>query len=289
MLTRFGLTEDDINSRCYRTIDLGNGLTTDLIAYDSLYFCKRYVNPNNSDHGSNVFGALLEIAPKATYYIANLTHIRDLHNVASWLYDDQNVDVINTSFGVLWEGPSDGTTWHLRENPEDFTEGALNAVNDAVENGTIWVTGAGNGSGQIMYFGPFLQQSGSRKMMFRHQLTSVSSEFNTLSTTSAHKIMIRWEDDDHEGTDLNLFRCPTSTCDSGVIVESQRIPAMSDRPIEIISVSDTVRTSYLKVCVKTHPLPDWVQLGIFNDADARFAISSKFHSILNPAESANPV
>ena len=75
-----------------------------------------------------------------------------------------------------------------------------------------------------MYFGPFIQQSGSRKMLFRHSLTGAFEEFNTLNTTGRHSIMIRWEDDDNDGTNLNLFKCPTSTCDSSMIVESERIP-----------------------------------------------------------------
>ena len=285
VLDDFGLTEDDIESRCYAEISLDDELTIERVDFDSLDYCIRQIPAGN--HGSNVLGALLEIAPAATIHIANLPDIKDFHKVAKWLYEDKNVDVINSSFGILWEGPGDGTSWHIKENPTDLTEGALNAVNDAVENATVWIAAAGNSSDKHIYSGPFLQQSGSRKMLFRNQSTGVDTDFNTLTTTSSHKIMIRWEDDDNDETNLNLFRCPTSTCENGIVTESQRITTISDHPIEMIEVEDAIRTSYLKVCVETDTVPDWVQLGIFNDADAQLSISTKFQSIVNPAESVN--
>ena len=84
VLNRFGLVEDDINSRCYRKVTFPDRGTVNHVTFDILDHCEMFVFPTIPTHGSNVLGALLVIAPKADYYIASLADIRDFHEVASW-------------------------------------------------------------------------------------------------------------------------------------------------------------------------------------------------------------
>ena len=88
-----------------------------------------------SDHGSAVTEAAFDIAPNATYYIANPASWGDLRTTAIWMASE-GVDVINHSVVWLWTGPGDGSSI-IRTSP-------LNTVHLAVANDITWVNAAGN-------------------------------------------------------------------------------------------------------------------------------------------------
>ena len=101
-------------------------------------------------HGTAVTEAAFDIAPEATYYIANPTSWGDLQSTVVWMVE-HDVDVINHSVGWLWEGPGDGTT--------PFSNGVLRSVDTAVANGITWVNAAGN-SAQDTWYGRFADSNG---------------------------------------------------------------------------------------------------------------------------------
>ena len=86
-------------------------------------------------HGTAVAEALFDIAPEATYFIANTSSPGDLARTVQWMIE-HDVDVINHSVGWGWMGPGDGTS--------PFSNSVLKAVEDAVVGGITWVNAAGN-------------------------------------------------------------------------------------------------------------------------------------------------
>ena len=98
-----------------------------------------------SIHGTAVVETLYDIAPNATYYIANLTTPGDMRKAVEWMVS-QDVDIINMSAGWTWTGPGDGTS------PLEFSP--LNTVDYAAENGILWMNSAGNDA-ETIWIGPY--------------------------------------------------------------------------------------------------------------------------------------
>ena len=65
--------------------------------------------PSVSNHGTAVAEALMEVAPDATVYLAQVYSGHDLQKAVLWLVS-QGVDIINFSAGTGWDGPGDGTS-----------------------------------------------------------------------------------------------------------------------------------------------------------------------------------
>ena len=89
----------------------------------------------DTEHGTAVAEAVVDIAPDVSLYIANTGSTGDLQSTASWMVS-QGVQVINHSVGWTWDGPGDGTS--------PFGNSTLGAVDLAVAGGAIWVNSAGN-------------------------------------------------------------------------------------------------------------------------------------------------
>ena len=82
-------------------------------------------------HGTAVAEIVHEIAPDAQLYFANIETIVEMASCVDWL-KTQDVDIVNFSVGFFASGPGDGT-------------GPVNdIVNDAKNQGILWVNSAGN-------------------------------------------------------------------------------------------------------------------------------------------------
>ena len=112
-----------VEARCYTDIDT---FTHNLADCD---------NADTSSHGTAVTEAAFDIAPEATYYIANPISYGDLAVAVAWMID-HDVDIINHSVGWIWSGPGDGTS--------PYSNSTLKTVDSAVAGGITWVNSAGN-------------------------------------------------------------------------------------------------------------------------------------------------
>ena len=82
-------------------------------------------------HGSAVTEAAFDIAPEATYYIANPVSGGDAQDTVDWMIE-HGVEVINISMHWTWSGPGDGTS--------PFVNSVVKSVDNAVANDITWVT-----------------------------------------------------------------------------------------------------------------------------------------------------
>ena len=103
-----------VEARCYTDIDT---FTHNLADCD---------NADTSSHGTAVTEAAFDIAPEATYYIANPISYGDLAVAVDWMID-HDVDAINYSLGEIWSGPGDGTS--------PYSNSSLRTVDAAVAGG----------------------------------------------------------------------------------------------------------------------------------------------------------
>ena len=95
-----------VEARCYTDIDT---FTHNLAECD---------NADTSSHGTAVTEAAFDIAPEATYYIANPISYGDLAVAVDWMID-HDVDIINHSVGWIWSGPGDGTSPYSNSTLKD--------------------------------------------------------------------------------------------------------------------------------------------------------------------------
>ena len=107
-------------------------------------------------HGTAVAEAVFDIAPKATFYIANPWSKGDLRDAVEWMISE-GVTVVNHSVGWTWDGYGDGTSPY-RSSP-------LNTIDTAVEGDILWANAAGN-SALRAWLGEFSDADGDSYMEF---------------------------------------------------------------------------------------------------------------------------
>ena len=232
-------------------------------------------------HGTAVTEALFDIAPDATYYIANPLTEGDLQTAVEWMVA-QDVDVINMSVGWSWDGPGDGTS--------PYSDSPLRAVDTAVASGIAWVNGAGN-EAQDVWFGPYEDTDGDGDHNF-----GVNIDCNTIELQMGKPvdIILRWDDNwagASRDLDLYLIR-PDANGDyffaNAFSSENEQSGRPADYPLEEVSVTDIPydMTACIVVSQYRGAPPSWMQLQSFRNQDLEFHTLSG--SINNPAESANP-
>lgn len=261
-----------VEARCYT--DVGE-FTSDLADCD---------NTETSKHGAAVTEVVFDIAPEATYYIANPISRGDLQATVDWMIA-QDVDVINMSLSWAWTGPGDGTSiWSFS---------ALRVADTAVASGIVWVNSAGNGAVDT-WFGAFsdTNQDGW------HNFTN-SDNCNTIQVDESDLYImahLRWDDNwrgASKDLDLALFR-------TFQFVSPLRIPSIlvggsdtqdgqsSDIPFEEVFYSlPSAGTYCLAVGSYDGTAPKWIQLrtsGIGHELEHHTLNGS----ISEPADSANP-
>ena len=234
------------------------------------------------NHGTASTEAAYDIAPGATYYIANPLSPSDLQSTVRWMVGE-GVEVINYSLSDLWEGPGDGTS--------PFSWSTLKSVDIAVGSGINWTNAAGNGAKQT-WFGSFVDVTGDGLHNF-----DGADQCNTFSESLAAgerlTAQLRWEGEwGGAGTnfDLYLYRS-TGVGSQAIVAHSSRDPqsgAVTHYPREeILSFIVPVTGSYcLAVKHESGPVPSWIQMQAFTGQELEHRTARG--SIRSPAESSNP-
>ena len=258
-----------VEARCYSDVDAFTFNHTD---------CE-----NENSHGTAVTEAAFDIAPEATYYIANPISFGDLSATVDWM-NDQDVDVINMSLSWVWSGPGDGTS--------PFSDSPLRAVDTAVTGGITWVNAAGSAATDT-WFGEFTDSDGDSRHNF-----AANDNCNTFVVEEGDlyiKAYLRWDDDwlgSSLDLDLALYRVFPFT---GTTLRILPILAgganiqdgeASDIPFErVFYITFFTGTYCLAVQNFSDTSPDWFQLQIWSLQDLEHYTSGG--SIVEPADSAN--
>ena len=226
-----------------------------------------------SDHGSAVTEAAFDIAPNATYYIANPASWGDLRTTAIWMASE-GVDVINHSVVWLWTGPGDGSSI-IRTSP-------LNTVHLAVANDITWVNAAGN-SATSTWSGTYSDPDGDGV----HNFTD-TDECNDVLLGADERFIaqLRWDD---------VWGAPTKDVDLWLINKDtgERVAASDSFqpefpiPFEVFVFTTEEKAVYcLSVRLYGGVEPTWIQIQSFRGQDLEY--STPAGSIGTPAESSNP-
>ena len=226
-----------------------------------------------SDHGSAVTEAAFDIAPDATYYIANPGSWGDLRTTIIWMAYE-GVDVINHSVGWLWTGPGDGSSI-IRTSP-------LNTVHLAVANDITWVNSAGNRATST-WSGAYSDPEGDGV----HNFTD-TDECNDVLLGADERFIaqLRWDDSwgaPTKDVDLWLFNKDTGER----VAASDSFQPEFPIPLEVFAFRAEEKAVYcLSVRLYDGLAPDWIQLQSFTTQDIEHYTLSG--SIGTPAESNNP-
>lgn len=227
----------------------------------------------DTDHGTAVAEALVDVAPGVQLYIANPFSALDLYETVKWMRDE-GVRVINHSVAWDWDGPGDGTS--------PFVDSPLRAVDAAVAGGVVFVAAAGNHHGRT-WFGPFVDANANGFAEFG------GGEVNYIDAPafSIIRLQLRWQDSWlAASTDLDL-----GLYDS----QDRRVSRSADyqtglpghRPFEALTYFTlTGGRFYIRVHRFSGSGPAWLQLQDFTMNP--LGVASAGYSIANPAESANP-
>ena len=267
---------------------MGTELPTTVVA--RCYTDIRVFTSNRADcevgeekHGTAVTEAAFDIAPQATYYIANPLTPGDLATAVDWMIA-HDVDVINYSVRWLWDGPGDGTT--------PFSDSPLRAVDTAVAAGITWVNAAGN-EAQATWYGDFADTDGDGFHNFDGDLEC--NELEVESLFSVITAQLRWNDSWGGATrdvDLQLYEVLSSgvleRVDSFLLIggEDYQTGGSGHVPLEILEYFFVpVGTYCLAVRSITGAAPNWIQLQLWSEQELLHHTSGG--SIGNPAESAN--
>jgi subtilisin family serine protease len=128
-------------------------------------------------HGTAVAEVVHEVAPAAELYLVNFNTDVELGMCVDWL-KRQGVHVINFSVGFIGSGPGDGS-------------GPINEIAaGAVEQGIVWVNGAGN-QGLAHWLGPWMDGDGDDFLNFIGL-----DETNHIDARDGERIdvLLKWDD-----------------------------------------------------------------------------------------------
>jgi subtilisin family serine protease len=266
-----------VQAKCY--IELG--ISTDIIkdCTNNIY------NELGRKHGTAVTEAIFDIAPEATYFIANIQSYGDLLDAVEWMAS-QDVDVVNMSVGFTFDGPGDGTS--------PYSHSPLRVVDIAVAGGITWVNAAGNGA-RTNWFGSFTDLDADQWHNFttEDECSSVTIYLRPLERFIAQ---LRWSDTwEGASSDLDLHLImPTenewfSQTDAVASSENEQLGRTSDAPYERISLNygDVANGEYcLAVRSQDGSAPSWINLHVWGVRELEHYTSAR--SISNPGESFNP-
>ena len=242
------------------------------IPYRTLRECERASGTN--DHGTIVTEMAYDVAPQATYYLARVDSAYLQFRAAVDWFIEQDVDVINFSGTVGWDGPGDGTS------PSAYSP--LRAIDKAVQNGIIVTLAAGN-YGSTSWFGTFNDPDDDDVLDFVD-----SDECNFMHGTNSGpgaRVEVRWEDDwSGPNTDLDIYVRKVS--DGTIMAKSEDTQSgqSHQEPTEFISYTAPNGTGDLCLSIehRSGEAPDWVQMIDIRSLGLERRTFS--HAIRNPAE-----
>lgn len=233
----------------------------------------RHCEIESENHGTAVTETIYDIAPNATFYIANLTSLGDMRRAVEWMVS-QDVDVINQSAGWTWTGPGDGTS--------PLQDSSLNTVDYAAEHGILWVNAAGNSAGSA-WFGPFDDSDGDDNHNFIG-----SEQCNDIFLGDGESLFaqLRWADTWLQPQiDLDMYLFDRAT--SRVVARSSNAQPIYPFPYESISFEAESEGNYCLLVKKFGgAAPSWLQLMAFTEQTLRHHVDG--YEITDPAGSANP-
>ena len=225
-------------------------------------------------HGTAVVETIYDIAPNATYYIANIYSSGDLRKAVEWMAS-QDVDVINQSLSWIWTGPGDGTS-PLESSP-------LNTVDYAAENGILWVNSAGN-KGRSNWIGPYNDPDGNDVHNFEGDDECNEVFLDTEDTLIAQ---LRWDDTWLQARFLDLDLALVHKETKQIVARSDNYQWRFPRPHEALLFEAEVKGYYcLEVSRFYGEAPDWIQVEAFTSQ--RLGYRADGFSIADPASSVNP-
>ncbi len=252
--------------------------------------------PLASDHGTAVAEALTDVAPQASFYLAQVSSLHDLQKAVLWLVS-QDVDIINMSLVWAWDGPGDGTS--------PFFFSSLRRVDYAVSQGVTWINSAGN-ENKLIWFEPNAQADILNNFDYTFGKKEVLLPRNTCNpvhlSNSPLVVFLRWGDSwsgaqldlDIQVYDVQGQQISGRGANSG---ETRQMGHLGHIPMEVF-VSDSKLPEGQSYCIKIHnysaaqghgtAAPTWVQLRVSPNAAHSIGYHSQGHSLVNPAESANP-
>ena len=254
-----------VQVRCYTDVGVPSSVQAD---------CE-----NGSAHGTAVTEALFDIAPGATYFIANPWSAGDLKATVEWMIAN-NVDVINQSVGWIWDGPGDGTS--------PYSVSPLRTVDMAVESGVTWVNSAGN-SADRTWFGSFSNKNDSD---YWHSFEG-EDECNTVELEAGERIRVQLRWDSRWGgatrdLDIYIYLLPFGggADDALALSENEQSGGIDHAPYEYFSFTPDTDGNYcLAIRHYGGSQPSWIQLQIWGGDTLEYHTSNG--SIVNPSESAN--
>ena len=231
---------------------------------------------NGDAHGTAVTEALFDIAPEATYYIANPLTWGDLVDAVDWIVE-HDVDVINMSVTWPWSGPGDGESL--------YSSSPLKTVDSAVDGGIVWLNAAGN-KAMATWYGPFadVDADGWHNFSDEDECNNLSLEIEAGEKFSAQ---LRWDDSwITPATDLDLYLSLVEQSGLTDVALSENDQTETLEPFEFVSFTALVSGIYcLSTKLYSGDAPDWIQLQSFTGQD--FEYHTLHHSIGEPADSAN--
>ena len=266
-----------VRKRCY--IDIG-------IFTPNLSDCDDTGLPESSrQHGTAVTEAVFDIAPEATYYIANPLSYGDLLSTTNWMVE-QGVDVINMSLSWSFSGPGDGTS--------HYSNAPIKSVDAAVNGGIVWVNAAGN-SARDSWYGAFADSNSNGFLEFATSGNECNHLTVNLDPLEGITAQLRWDDSwgrASKDLDLYLISEPGSTfslSDAFAASVNNQTGAADDIPYERISLEyGEITNGIYCLAVRKYAgtVPSWVQLRVWgNSGDLQNYVAAR--SIGNPAESRN--
>ncbi len=249
-----------VQARCYADVGTFSSDLADCEAGDD-------------DHGTAVAETIFDMAPGATYYIANPVSQLDDRQAIAWMTAN-GVRIINASWGpwYLFDGPGDGTS--------PYADSGYAEVDLAVAGGALWVASAGN-FGLGGWSGSWADADRDGYLDW-----SPGESLNGISLAAGETVAaaIRWDEpwgSARSDYDLYLFDETTDT----PVAAADDLQAGEGDPFEVISYrTATAGTYYLAVYRNEGAADHRIQL--LADADLEHAVPDG--TLASPADSANP-
>lgn len=241
---------------------------------------------NDGDfHGTAVAEALLDVAPDVSLYIADPRTPDDMASAVDWM-TAHGVQVINTSIGVRWDGPGDGTS--------PYSNSPLKTVNTAIERGVVWVSAAGN-EGQSAWFGRFQDRNDDGHHEFFNEFNPIPWLNCFPGNGEPVQVHLRWQgqwqsDQPLADLDVLLYELDRTGVVAGPVAAGGAFQSDTKDPFEELIHEANLDGSF---CIGIRhdrrflaPEPDWIQLLVFTSQGPLESFTPR--GIGSPAESANP-
>ncbi len=231
-----------------------------------------------SVHGTAVAEAIFDMAPGASFYIANPQSWNDLNATVSWMAS-QGVNIINHSVGWSWEGPGTGVPL--------YSTSPLASVNLAVANGILWVNAAGN-EGQSTWTGGYLETNGNEWIEFT---PGIEVDRFWLNAGTRVVAQARWDDSwTAAARDLDLYlylylyNSSTGSLVQSSTADQSGIPG--ETPYEVLGYTAPTSGWYeLAMYHYSGTAPSQIQIQAMTGQMLTYRTAA--YSIANPAESAS--